>query len=94
MLVQGYVYWEDVADLDLPALVDFCSASVPARRPRAVADPNQVGAAERDNRQKKSFGKTLASPSMGKNIRRGWRKDCCQIQRRFFLKFGQHIGNH
>ena len=28
----------------MPALVDFCSASVPARRPRAVADPDQVGA--------------------------------------------------
>ena len=31
--------------IDLPALVDFCSAAVPAGGPAAVGDPDQVGAA-------------------------------------------------
>ena len=31
-------------DLDLPALVDLGRAAVPTRGPRAVGDPDQVGA--------------------------------------------------
>ena len=33
----------------MPALVHFCSASVSAGGPRAVADPDEVGAGEKDN---------------------------------------------
>ena len=47
---KGVDIGRTIGYLDLPALVNFCSATVPAGGPGAVADPNQVGAGEKDKK--------------------------------------------